>query len=87
MGIEIKKVFVKHFPKVRFIGKMYTNDDRVDGTFGKYWDDWHKRIRNDFKGNDTDWCWFFEGYNDSRMSNEDDRGNVILDYGIYIKTG
>jgi len=186
MAIEIKKVFKKHLPSVRFIGKMYTDKDRVNGSFGKYWCDWHengwlkelkklpqidnididafglmgiqykdgvhqnfqywigmmlpentvvpvgfsyvdipegdvgicwiygsddtkeiygenahnlcmenlfgkldgwyKRIRNDFKGKDTDWCWFFEGYNDSRMSNKDDKGNVLLDYGIYIKS-
>jgi hypothetical protein len=42
MAIEIKKVFKKHLPSVRFVGKMYTDKDRVDGMFGKYWKDWYE---------------------------------------------
>ena len=57
----------------------------MEKLFGKL-DGWYKRIRNDFKGKDRDWCWFFEGYNDLRMSKKDLNGNVILDYGIYIKS-
>jgi predicted transcriptional regulator YdeE len=184
MAIEIIKVYKEHLPAVRFVGKMYTDEDRVNddpnGGFNKYWMEWHKNgwlnilkklpqieniekgplglmgiewkngvhqnfqywigmmlpkntivpdgfsyvdipegevgicwvygsdksgeiyechdlcmetlkkngllnIRNDFKGKDTDWCWFFERYTNSRMSNEDEKGNVILDYGIYIR--
>jgi len=52
--------------------------------FGKE-EGWYKNIRNDFKGKDRDFCWWFERYSDARMSKKDEKGNVILDYGMYIK--
>ena len=186
MAIEVVKVYMEHIPAVRFVGKMYTNEDRIDddpnGGFNKYWMEWHKngwmdilkklpqiqnmekgslglmgmenkdgehifqywigmmlpeetivpdgfsyvdipegdvmvcwvygsnktgeiydchelcmekmfgtedgwwnKIRNDFKGKDKDFIWYFERYNDHRMSKEDEKGNVILDYGMYVK--
>jgi len=42
MAAEIIKTYVEHFPSVRFVGKMYTEEDRVDGSFDKYWTEWHK---------------------------------------------
>jgi predicted transcriptional regulator YdeE len=184
MVAEIIKTYVEHLPAVRFVGKMYTEEDRVDGSFDKYWTEWRKngwmdilkklpqieniekgsiglmgienkngihcnfeywigmmlpentivpdgfsyvdipkgdaaicwiygsdetgeiydahelcmekmfgkedgwwnKIRNDLKGKERDWVWWFERYNDARMSNKDDKGNVILDYGMYIKS-
>jgi predicted transcriptional regulator YdeE len=47
---------------------------------------WINKIRNDFRGKDKNWVWFFERYNDSRINQKDEKGNVILDYGIYINT-
>jgi hypothetical protein len=176
MAIEIKKVYKEHLPAVRFIGKCYTNDDRKNGSFSIYWDEWFqkglfneleklpqlknvdngylglmgcsengndfqywigmmlpentsvpdgfsyidipegyvgicwiygrgdngeifgenahnlcikklkenemKEIRKDFK--ETKWHWFFERYNCPRFTEKDDKGNVILDYGVYI---
>jgi len=41
-------------------------------------------IREDFKGPDKVWNWFFERYNCPRFTEKDDEGEVILDYGIYI---
>jgi hypothetical protein len=49
-------------------------------------DGWWNKIRNDFKGKDRDWCWWFERYSDTRMSKPDEKGNVILDYGMYMKS-
>jgi len=188
MAIEVVKTYKEHLPAVRFVGKMYTDEDREEdnpkGGFDKYWTEWHKngwldilrqlpqienidnspiglmgieykdgvhcnfqywigmmlpietnvpegfsfvdipesdvmvcwvygsnktgeifdchelcmekmfgtedgwwnKIRNDLKGKDRDWCWWFERYNGKRMSDEDEKGNVILDYGMYMKS-
>jgi predicted transcriptional regulator YdeE len=43
-----------------------------------------ENIRDDF-GKGVKWNWFFERYNSPRFTNKDEKGNVILDYGIYIK--
>lgn len=40
--------------------------------------------RDNFKGDDQKWWWFFERYNCPRFTTPDASGNVILDYGIYI---
>jgi hypothetical protein len=37
MAVEIKKVYKEHLPAVRFIGKCYTDKDRVNGSFGAKW--------------------------------------------------
>jgi len=42
------------------------------------------RIREDFKGPEKIWNWFFERYNEPRFTEKDEDGEVILDYGIYI---
>ena len=42
------------------------------------------RIREDLKGKDKVWRWFFERYNSPRYTEKDEDGEVILDYGIYI---
>ena len=42
MGAQIIKVYGQEVPALRFIGKKYGDKDRVDGMFGKYWDDFHK---------------------------------------------
>jgi predicted transcriptional regulator YdeE len=39
MGAEIIKVYKEHLPSLRFIGKCYTNADRV-GDFGHKWGQW-----------------------------------------------
>jgi predicted transcriptional regulator YdeE len=44
---------------MRFIGKKYTNSDRVDGHFGAKWDEWHAKnwydlIETQISGNLTD---------------------------------
>ena len=40
MAFEVTKVYKECFPALRFIGKRYTNDDRVNGGFGKQWGEW-----------------------------------------------
>ena len=37
---EIIKVYKEHLPALRFIGKCYTNADRVNGGFGNKWNEW-----------------------------------------------
>ena len=38
--VEIVKIGKEHVPALRFIGKKYGNEDRVDGLFSTKWDDW-----------------------------------------------
>lgn len=63
MAAEIIKVYKEHLPSLRFIGKCYTNDDRVGG-FGHKWSEWfghgwfdtleklgeHKEVENGYLG-------------------------------------
>lgn len=37
---EIIKVYRQEIPALRFIGKKYGDEDRVNGGFGKLWGDW-----------------------------------------------
>jgi predicted transcriptional regulator YdeE len=178
MAVEIRRVYKEHLPAVRFVGKLYANKDRVNGSFGSHWGEWFQNgwfesleklpqietpengyiglmgcgqennddfqywigmmlpentkvpdgfiyidipegdagvcwiygnenngeiygqkahelcvqklkenemenIRDNF-GKKIKWNWFFERYNCPRFTDKDDKGNVILDYGIYI---
>jgi len=38
---EIIKVYRQSVDAMKFIGKRYTNNDRVDGHFGAKWGEWH----------------------------------------------
>ena len=38
---EIIKTYRQSMAATRFIGKKYTNSDRIDGGFGVKWDEWH----------------------------------------------
>jgi len=40
MSVEIIKVYRQEVPALRFIGKKYGDNDRIDGMFGKHWGDW-----------------------------------------------
>jgi hypothetical protein len=37
---EIIKVYKEHLPALRFIGKRYTDNDRVHGGYGHKWGEW-----------------------------------------------
>ena len=37
---EIIKTYKQSIPAMRFIGKKYTDEDRVDGSFGAKWGEW-----------------------------------------------
>jgi hypothetical protein len=37
---EIIKVYRQSIPALRFIGKKYGDNDRVNGTFGSKWNEW-----------------------------------------------
>lgn len=39
---EIVNVYKEHLPRLRFIGKRYTNADRSDGSFGAKWGEWFR---------------------------------------------
>ena len=39
---RIIKVYRQEVPALRFIGKKYGNNDRVNGMFGKHWGDWYE---------------------------------------------
>lgn len=38
---EIIKAYQERMPAMRFIGKIYTNKDRVNGTYAAKWGEWH----------------------------------------------
>jgi len=40
MNAEIIKVYKQDVPALRFIGKKYGDNDRIDGMFGKHWENW-----------------------------------------------
>jgi hypothetical protein len=40
MAAEIIRTYKQEIPALRFIGKKYGDNDRVNGSFGKYWGDW-----------------------------------------------
>ena len=35
--MKIKRIYKQSLPATRFIGKKYSDDDRVDGSFGAKW--------------------------------------------------
>lgn len=37
---EIVKIYKEHQPALRFIGKRYTDADRLNGSFGHKWGEW-----------------------------------------------
>ena len=50
---SIIKTYTQNVPPLRFIGKKYHDSDRVDGTFGVKWTEWHENnwfdaIKNQF---------------------------------------
>jgi predicted transcriptional regulator YdeE len=40
--VEIVKTYRQSVPALRFIGKKYGDADRIDGTFGAKWGEWHE---------------------------------------------
>jgi hypothetical protein len=42
MAFEIIKTFKTRYSAMRLIGKRYTDDDRVNGSFGAQWGEWHQ---------------------------------------------
>ena len=40
---EIIHVYKEHLPRLRFIGKRYTNADRTSGGFGEKWGEWFQK--------------------------------------------
>jgi len=56
---EIIKVYKQSVGAMKFIGKKYSNDDRVNGSFGTKWGEWFGNgwfdvIENQFDGNLAD---------------------------------
>jgi len=54
MAAEIIKVYKQDMPASRFIGKKYSDKDRVNGMFGKYWGDWYQNGWFDIIAKQTD---------------------------------
>ena len=40
--VELVKIYTQETPAMRFIGKKYRDEDRVNGGFGTQWNEWHK---------------------------------------------
>lgn len=40
---EIIRVYKEHLPRLRFIGKRYTNADRIGGSYGARWGEWFQK--------------------------------------------
>ena len=56
---EIIKVYKQNVEAMRFIGKKYGDDDRVNGDFSARWGDWHENgwfdtVEGQFDGNLTE---------------------------------
>ena len=56
---EIIKVYKQNVKAMKFIGKKYGDDDRVNGDFGARWGEWHEHgwfdtIEEQFDGNLTE---------------------------------
>jgi hypothetical protein len=51
---EILKVYKQEVPALRFIGKKYNDNDRVNGMFGKVWMDWFQNGWFDLLRKQTD---------------------------------
>lgn len=43
MATRIIKVFEEKHPALRFIGKKYTNKDRLEGSYASKWQEWFKK--------------------------------------------
>ena len=41
-GVELVKTYTQETPAMRFIGKKYRDEDRVNGGFGSQWGEWFK---------------------------------------------
>ena len=54
MSVEITKVYKQEVPALRFIGKKYGDNDRVNGMFGKLWGDWFQNGWFDVIAKQTD---------------------------------
>ena len=53
---EIVNVYKQNVVALKFIGKKYNDDDRVNGNFGTKWGEWHENgwfdtVRKQFRGN------------------------------------
>jgi hypothetical protein len=67
---DIVKTYRQEVPSMRFIGKKYLNDDRVEGMFGAKWAEWFQN------------GWFSrieESVNEAAIS-----GSEYEDWGAYI---
>jgi len=42
---EIVKTYKQAIPKMRFMGRKYGNEDRIDGGFGAKWEEWFEAER------------------------------------------
>lgn len=39
---EVIRVYTQHLPEVKFVGKCYSEKDRINGTFAGKWEDWFR---------------------------------------------
>ncbi len=63
--VEIIKTYRQSVPALRFLGKQYGDEDRVNGGFGKQWGDWFRH------------GWFAELEKWSRLADFEDSGGYI----------
>ncbi len=43
MAFKIIKTYKERYPALRLIGKRYTDDDRINGSFSSKWREWHQK--------------------------------------------
>ena len=89
MSAEITKVYTQDVPALRFIGKKYGDNDRVDGMFGKYWGDWFKNGWFDIiaKQTDQDLKTVYEDGDAYIGLMRDDNGQFEYWIGIFMPEG
>lgn len=40
---EVIRTYRQSIPAIRFIGKKYSDEERIDGSFGPYWGEWFSK--------------------------------------------
>lgn len=88
MAFEIIKCYKQHFPALRLIGKRYANDDRINGSFGAKWGEWHQ---NGWFAELEEWAepsgQIDNGYVGLMTVNSKDQSNFVYWIGILFPAG
>ena len=66
MAVKITNCYIERFPRLRLIGKRYTQEDKVTEFFGEQWNEWHRE------------GWFCLLYEANELTEEGNKGPLGL---------